>query len=328
MDYFDNPIYRHNAGPGRNDPCPCGSGKKYKKCCLIKPVKTPSTTPSEHSINAYKQFVVAAILGQIVMADGLLRQFRSEIYSVAAYVQQTDPQPVKKLYRGLAIEPHYIRGNRPSQPEQGEFASFTENKDVACWFAMPTSWITKELVQGRPDVVGWIAEHIPQSTEIIFHHHQAKTVNDLPGPELVDVGRILAQTLDPRRTAMEGPDWAMVQVGFNLNTQEEVILKKGVPLKVKRVETYGCPDVLSLDKRFRYRPSFIVAPAGLTSVGVQPGQRLNVIDVDYYDPYLECPQCGDYGIFLRYYLDKANLVLTKCLLCRYNQNMFGQLPSR
>jgi uncharacterized protein len=22
------------AGPGRNDPCPCGSGKKYKKCCM------------------------------------------------------------------------------------------------------------------------------------------------------------------------------------------------------------------------------------------------------------------------------------------------------
>ena len=21
---------------GRNDPCPCGSGKKYKKCCLEK----------------------------------------------------------------------------------------------------------------------------------------------------------------------------------------------------------------------------------------------------------------------------------------------------
>jgi len=22
--------------PGRNDPCPCGSGKKYKQCCLLK----------------------------------------------------------------------------------------------------------------------------------------------------------------------------------------------------------------------------------------------------------------------------------------------------
>jgi len=25
---------------GRNEPCPCGSGKKYKKCCLNKPGKT------------------------------------------------------------------------------------------------------------------------------------------------------------------------------------------------------------------------------------------------------------------------------------------------
>jgi tetratricopeptide (TPR) repeat protein len=24
------------AKPGRNDPCPCGSGNKYKKCCLSK----------------------------------------------------------------------------------------------------------------------------------------------------------------------------------------------------------------------------------------------------------------------------------------------------
>ena len=24
------------AKPGRNDPCPCGSGKKYKRCCLEK----------------------------------------------------------------------------------------------------------------------------------------------------------------------------------------------------------------------------------------------------------------------------------------------------
>ena len=24
----------HSEDIGRNDPCPCGSGKKYKKCCL------------------------------------------------------------------------------------------------------------------------------------------------------------------------------------------------------------------------------------------------------------------------------------------------------
>jgi hypothetical protein len=33
------------AMPGRNDPCPCGSGKKFKKCCIDK-YKTP-TDPIE-----------------------------------------------------------------------------------------------------------------------------------------------------------------------------------------------------------------------------------------------------------------------------------------
>ena len=30
-----DPIKGERA-PGRNDPCPCGSGKKYKKCCGAK----------------------------------------------------------------------------------------------------------------------------------------------------------------------------------------------------------------------------------------------------------------------------------------------------
>ena len=26
-------VKKKGQGVGRNDPCPCGSGKKYKKCC-------------------------------------------------------------------------------------------------------------------------------------------------------------------------------------------------------------------------------------------------------------------------------------------------------
>ncbi|HEX6998661.1 MAG TPA: SEC-C metal-binding domain-containing protein [Gammaproteobacteria bacterium] len=29
------------AAVGRNQPCPCGSGKKYKHCCALKAQKTP-----------------------------------------------------------------------------------------------------------------------------------------------------------------------------------------------------------------------------------------------------------------------------------------------
>ncbi len=34
----DTPVEQAHAGhtAGRNDPCPCGSGKKYKKCCGLK----------------------------------------------------------------------------------------------------------------------------------------------------------------------------------------------------------------------------------------------------------------------------------------------------
>ena len=28
-----SPVKREGDKVGRNDPCPCGSGKKYKKCC-------------------------------------------------------------------------------------------------------------------------------------------------------------------------------------------------------------------------------------------------------------------------------------------------------
>jgi len=31
---FDGPFLNPHRDVGRNDPCPCGSGKKYKKCCL------------------------------------------------------------------------------------------------------------------------------------------------------------------------------------------------------------------------------------------------------------------------------------------------------
>ena len=32
--YAKQPVRRETPKVGRNDPCPCGSGKKYKKCCM------------------------------------------------------------------------------------------------------------------------------------------------------------------------------------------------------------------------------------------------------------------------------------------------------
>jgi hypothetical protein len=52
-EFYDDDVWEPNSGPigqetyvreipkiGRNEPCPCGSGKKYKKCCLQKKAGT------------------------------------------------------------------------------------------------------------------------------------------------------------------------------------------------------------------------------------------------------------------------------------------------
>ena len=49
------------AKPGRNDRCPCGSGRKYKKCCEAK-------TPGARSSRLLMIIVGASVIAAIVIA--------------------------------------------------------------------------------------------------------------------------------------------------------------------------------------------------------------------------------------------------------------------
>ena len=51
---------------GRNEPCPCGSGKKYKLCCAIKPQKT-----SLASRIAFSLVALMLLGGALVMLTSL-----------------------------------------------------------------------------------------------------------------------------------------------------------------------------------------------------------------------------------------------------------------
>lgn len=44
---------------GRNDPCPCGSGKKYKKCCLNRVVQ--GVPPAVERLSAFPPEVAEKI---------------------------------------------------------------------------------------------------------------------------------------------------------------------------------------------------------------------------------------------------------------------------
>lgn len=44
---------------GRNDPCPCGSGKKFKNCCALKPLLLKTTAPDRPPKTAQEKFIEA-----------------------------------------------------------------------------------------------------------------------------------------------------------------------------------------------------------------------------------------------------------------------------
>jgi uncharacterized protein len=44
---------------GRNDPCPCGSGKKYKNCCFLEEQKKSKTS----SLSGKRKFTAKLISG-------------------------------------------------------------------------------------------------------------------------------------------------------------------------------------------------------------------------------------------------------------------------
>jgi preprotein translocase subunit SecA len=46
-------VMRQQPKVGRNDPCPCGSGKKYKKCCLLKGINYDAPRPVNKEDDAH-----------------------------------------------------------------------------------------------------------------------------------------------------------------------------------------------------------------------------------------------------------------------------------
>lgn len=71
--------------PGRNDPCPCGSGKKYKKCCLQKDVETQGRKTVDFSYESHLAMRGSATekLDRVIVANSTkadIEDFRGEYW--------------------------------------------------------------------------------------------------------------------------------------------------------------------------------------------------------------------------------------------------------
>ena len=66
---------------GRNDPCPCGSGKKYKKCCLGRDGRAANKFPPEIEMNPYERLAILRFGEELRERPELLKMISDKVKS-------------------------------------------------------------------------------------------------------------------------------------------------------------------------------------------------------------------------------------------------------
>lgn len=206
-------------------------------------------TPEEY--NYYVNWVMNAVLGRLSEADALMADYGGAIRRMAKKLRRHLGVPVRPVWRGLQIEPEEVPPNRMlSQGHGFSSVSWSEDKDVACWFADRDSQISRFMRMIRPGAVGWLAEIVPKKDDVLFHWSWADRFPDPRGPwrsaSLSQPGRSFSLV----SLSAIHPEIHTDQLAWALKSQKEVILR---PLKRKvKVIAYdqgGCPPTADLDQR-------------------------------------------------------------------------------
>lgn len=194
--------------------------------------------PAPSSYNQYITWVLYAVLGRMAEADDVMNKHGSGIRAVARHLQKTRPPKVRMLYRGLLLEPEEVEEGVIGQDPRLTFVSFSESRDVACWFADPESVMSGFVREHRPDVEGWVMEHKPKLSDILFHHRWNPIALPNGKPFLLE----RAATMHPHIADQAD------QFAWNLSTQQEVIIKplrKGADVIAHSIAE--CPPTEDLD---------------------------------------------------------------------------------
>ena len=90
---------------GRNDPCPCGSGKKYKQCCLSNPsIASPETLDTPWSRQRDASDRLTADLMRILQRD-----FGDSVLDAwADFNQDDEPVSLSKIPHEISIFSPYV----------------------------------------------------------------------------------------------------------------------------------------------------------------------------------------------------------------------------
>ena len=166
---------------------------------------------------------------------------------MAKWLMHRQPVRVGVLYRGVLVEPHQLDRHWLPHDEKLKFVSYSQELEVACWYADPASIISGDVVARRPAVRGYIIAGKGNRDRLLWHH-------DWLAVDLPDGG----QRLSLPGAAEVHPEIDAAQFTWNARTQSEVIeaapSRADAKFHVEPVADRDCPDVEDLDARYTFPP--------------------------------------------------------------------------
>ena len=240
-------------------------GVAYARASEVTAVQPNAPKPSPTDWNVWITWVLYAVTGNLAAADSIMVQHGDSVRRVAKALSKLMPVPQRTLWRGLLLEAHEVVDGYVQPRVEHQFLSFSEDRDVACWFADRQSVMSGVVAQLRPQTTGWLTELKPPHKDVLFHWSWAPRfpVAGQVGPlwALARMHPDLSRVADQTEKAMRG--------------QKEVILdsRGAKALKVVPHESAGCPPTAALDQRFTWRgalrnpPVWLGKLASWTAVG-------------------------------------------------------------
>ena len=262
--------------------------------------------PSPDSFVIYKTFVILAVFGKLKESDKLMRRKGNIIREVASYLRGRFPIEIKQLYRGLLIPTAEVPADRIARPYGGvKSVSFTEDLQVACWFASTQAIMADKVREEKPTATGWVGEYLPTADKILFHYSWVEPLRQGLGPDIYQLA-IDLQSND-----------AVMQFRYHVMHQKEVICESSITYPLRPVSDYACESSKDLDNRFIPRGDFILAPPGLEQFGVTAKQRLTIERAEFHRPLGTCIQCRQANIVATYHLGGVPFIVDICKKCNY-----------
>tara|TARA_R110002167_G_scaffold335363_1_gene542658 strand:+ start:40 stop:714 length:675 start_codon:yes stop_codon:yes gene_type:complete len=184
--------------------------------------------------NLYLNWLPYALLGKLAEADSVLENNKASILRAARWFNQAHardirlkggaPQPPPTVWRGVLLDPSINPADELLPRPMQTFESWTEERDVATWFALKDSVMNKQLLEANPTHEGYLAKCNPENDEILWRHNWKATLEHHMEkhctPQTNTIEKIIAYLAKDGEEARQH----IAQAIWTQLTQQEVIL--------------------------------------------------------------------------------------------------------